>query len=189
MNYYKEANFNEKAYKEKFKDHVATFNDYGNIKVLDFKREEDNYYRIRFLFEEDYCRLHISGDLGDLTAQNYSNMTYEKFHQFVGSKYYFKEKIVCHSRLLYYYDVKLAEKQLRDELKNCSDEEDFEVDLIDILDNFDMNKGLTVRGYDLLYEYDSDCWEYSSSLGKVETDIIDVYLLAFKLATEQLGKE
>ena len=49
--------------RENFKNHIAKFTDYGNIKILDFKEPESSYYRIRFLFEEDYCRLHISGDL------------------------------------------------------------------------------------------------------------------------------
>lgn len=48
--------------KENFKNHRATFKDLGNIKILDFKKPNSTEYRIRFLFEEDYCRLHISGD-------------------------------------------------------------------------------------------------------------------------------
>lgn len=62
--------------RENFKNHIAKFTDYGNIKILDFKEPESSHYRIRFLFEEDYFRLHISGDLGELVATNYSNMTY-----------------------------------------------------------------------------------------------------------------
>ena len=50
--------------KEHFKNHIATVKDYGNIKILDFKNPNSNEYRIRFLFEEDYYRLHITGDLG-----------------------------------------------------------------------------------------------------------------------------
>lgn len=55
--------------KERFKNHVATLTDYGNIKILDFKEPGSSIYRIRFLFEEDYYRLHISGDLGELKLQ------------------------------------------------------------------------------------------------------------------------
>ena len=65
-----------KKQKEHFKNHVATFTDYGNIKILDFKAPGRSDYRIRFLFEEDFYRLHISGDLGEMTASNYNNMTY-----------------------------------------------------------------------------------------------------------------
>lgn len=87
-----------KKQKEHFKNHIAKFTDYGNIKILDFKNPNSSEYRIRFLFEEDYCRLHISGDLGELIATNYSNMTYEKFSDFVNDVDYFKEKIDCNNR-------------------------------------------------------------------------------------------
>ena len=60
--------------KENFKKHKANLMDYGNIKVLDFKNPDSNEYRIRFLFEEDYCRLHITGDLGSLIACNFYNI-------------------------------------------------------------------------------------------------------------------
>lgn len=60
--------FDLERQKNNYKDHVATFTDYGNIKVLDFKKPGSSHYRIRFLFEEDYCRLHISGDLGKLIS-------------------------------------------------------------------------------------------------------------------------
>ena len=90
--------------KARFKDHIATFTDYGNIKILDFKKPDSTEYRIRFMFEEDFCRLHITGDLGDLIASNYNNMTYDKFSDFVNNAGYFEEKIDCMSRSVYFYD-------------------------------------------------------------------------------------
>ena len=90
--------------KKHFKNHEAKFTDYGNIKILDFKNPRDSYYRIRFLFEEDYCKLHISGDLGELTATNFKNMTFEKFGDFVNNVGYFTSKIDCLSRDIFYYD-------------------------------------------------------------------------------------
>lgn len=77
---------------ERFKNHKATFTDYGNIKILDFKKPGSIEYRIRFLFEEDYFRIHISGDLGELIASNYNNMIYEEFSDFVNDIGYFKQK-------------------------------------------------------------------------------------------------
>lgn len=38
--------------KEFFKDHVATFQDLGDIKILDFQRPGSCEYRIRFLYKE-----------------------------------------------------------------------------------------------------------------------------------------
>lgn len=126
--------------KEHFKEHIATFTDYGNIKILDFKKPNSLEYRIRFLFEEDYCRLHISGDLGELIATNYNNMTYEKFSDFVNDVGYFEQKIDCHNRPIYTYDEELAREELLE-------------------------------------------------MAKKETGILELYMLAFKLAKEQLDSQ
>lgn len=34
--------------KDNFKNHIAKFTDYGNIKILDFKNPKSSAYRIRF---------------------------------------------------------------------------------------------------------------------------------------------
>lgn len=186
--------------KENFKNHIATFTDYGNIKILDFKEPGSSHYRIRFLFEEDYYRLHISGDLGELIASNYNNMCYEHFSDFVHNTGYFEEKIDCHNRSFYSWDYDKA----KEDLIRTFEEYEFEFipekwdyrtpdeireELIDdILDDLDSNSGLGSRGYDLLSEYDSDCFEYIEDIGKEETGILELYMLAFELAQEQLSK-
>lgn len=201
--------FSEEKQKEKFKNHIATFTDYGNIKILDFKNPESSEYRIRFLFEEDYCRLHISGDLGELIATNYYNMTYEKFSAFVNDTGYFEQKIDCHSRAIYYYDRDKAIADLTPYLKDedllddiifystcyytweLSEEEisDIVNDFIDgVLEDFDDKIGISQEGYRRLSEIDSDAWEYISDIGKQETGILDLYMLAFRLAQEQMCK-
>lgn len=177
--------------KEKFKNHIAKFTDYGNIKILDFKNPESNHYRIRFLFEEDYCRLHISGDLGELIATNYYNMTFNKFGDFANNTGYFEEKVDCHNRPFYYYDLKAAREELTEYFKDSYllDEEEIEDVLDDILLDFSDDRGISGKGYDALLEIDSEGWEYVYNVGKKRTVILDVYMLAFKLATEQLKGE
>ena len=184
--------------KEQFKNHIATFTDYGNIKILDFKNPNDSHYRIRFLFEEDYCRLHISGDLGELIATNYNNMTFNKFNDFVNNIGYFKEKIDCHSRAIYYYDEDAAREQLKKYIEEydllCytndysweSNENKLEYILDDIMSDFSDTNGIGSRGYEVLYELDSDYWEWAYDLGKKSTGILELYMLAFKLAMEQI---
>lgn len=103
--------------KKRFVNHVAKFTDYGNIKIVDFKMPDSGEYRIRFLFEEDYCRLHISGDLGELIATNCNNMTFKGFSDFVNNIDYFKEKIDCHNRRIYTYDSRDAKKDLKELLE------------------------------------------------------------------------
>lgn len=185
--------------KENFKNHIATLTDYGNIKVLDFANPNSSHYRIRFLFEEDYCRLHISGDLGELIATNYNNMTFNKFTDFVNNTGYFEEKVDCHNRAFYYYDEDTARKELKErfeeyELLNYADEYSWqdndekrlEYILRDILYDFSDDTGIGSKGYEELSKFDSDYWEWAYDLGKKSTGILDLYMLAFKLAMEQL---
>lgn len=188
--------------KENFKNHVAKFVDYGNIKILDFKNPDSSDYRIRFLFEEDFCRLHISGDLGELIATNYNNMTFEGFSNFVNNIGYFKEKISCHNRNIYCYDYNLAQEQLKERIKeyellentdrySYEDEEDERINCIidDIMSDFSDRTGIDSKGYDILRELDCDAWEWVSDIGKKDTGILDLYMLAFKLAKEKLALE
>lgn len=182
-----------------FENHIATFADYGNIKILDFANPNSSHYRIRFLFEEDYCRLHISGDLGELIATNYNNMTFNKFNDFVNNTGYFEEKVDCHNRAFYYYDEDVARQELKKQFEeyewlSYTDKYDWKHDnekrleyiLDDILSDFSDDTGLGSKGYEELSEFDSDYWEWAYNLGKKSTVILDLYMLAFKLAMEQL---
>lgn len=187
--------------KENFKNHIATFTDYGNIKIVDFKEPGTSCYRIRFLFEEDYCRLHISGDLGELIATNYNNMTFDKFSDFVNNTGYFTQKIDCHSRNIYLYDEDLAKKQLYKMLEEYdmleeiynNDRYDFETDEDKlnefyeyVFEDFTDTKGIGSKGIDALGEKFEEAWDFADDLGKKETGILDLYMLAFKLAKEQI---
>lgn len=184
---------------ENFKNHIATFTDYGNIKILDFANPNSSHYRIRFLFEEDYCRLHISGDLGELIATNYNNMTFNKFTDFVNNTGYFEGKVDCHNRAFYYYDEDIARQELKERFEEYEwlsytdkynwkhdDEKRLEYILDDVLCDFSDDTGIGSKGCEELSEFDSDYWEWTYDLGKKSTGILDLYMLAFKLAMEQL---
>lgn len=187
--------------KENFKKHKANLMDYGNIKVLDFKNPDSNEYRIRFIFEEDYCRLHITGDLGDLIASNYSNMTYEKFSGFVNDTGYFEQKIDCLDRAIYYYDEEQARKDIKEYLNEHhlgeyiienegfdfqSDEENINDFINDVLGDFSDKNGIGPKGVDKLIDIDEYMYDEIDSFGKKETGILELYMLAFKLAQEEL---
>lgn len=179
--------------KEHFKNHVAKFVDYGNIKILDFAEPDTNHYRIRFLFEEDHYKLHISGGLGHLIASNYRNMTWSGFSDYVNSIGYFAEKIDCADRPLYVYDEDEAAKELKDIITDYIDEDalkdssNIEEQIQSILKGFSPDSGISESGADVLLQIDSDSWEYVNNIGKQQTGILDLYMLAFKLAKEQLG--
>ena len=176
--------------KKNFQNHVATFADYGNIKILDFKRPDSGEYRIRFLFEEDYCRLHISGDLGELTASNYKNMRFETFEEhFTDNIGYFNTKIDCMNRDRYYYDAEQARKDIYEytmEHEFYGDASLIDEFIDDALVDFDDESGISDAGYDILKDYYPEVWEEVSDFGKMSTGILDLYMLAFKLAMKQL---
>ena len=182
----------------RFKDHIATFTDYGNIKILDFKNPDSIEYRIRFMFEEDYCRLHITGDLGDLIASNYNNMTYDKFSDFVNNAGYFEEKIDCMSRHIYFYDRDKAVTDLKklieeymvaDELMENTYNDSIEDVIDEVLENFDDNRGISEKGYEIMDKCICDFWEEARYIGRDRTGVLELYLLAFKLATRQLNSK
>lgn len=179
--------------KRNFAEHVASFQDYGNIKVLDFQRPGHCEYRIRFLFEEDHYRLHISGDLGELIAFNYNNMVWERFYEhYAHNSGYFEEKIQTHSRPIYIYEADDARTELKEVLKEWFWEPDgiiydtVDEFIDDILEDFDELRGMGSEGYNRLSEVISDAWEIAPNLGKQSSGIIELYLLAFELAYKQL---
>jgi hypothetical protein len=176
--------------KKNFQNHVATFTDYGNIKILDFQRPDSNEYRIRFLFEEDHYRLHISGDLGELIAFNYKNMVFELFEEdFTNNTGYFSEKIDCMNRARYYYDVEQAREDIYEYMmEHGFNGDECQVDefIDDSLVDFDDESGISDAGYDVLKDYYPEVWEEVSDFGKMSTGILDLYMLAFKLAMKQL---
>lgn len=189
----------KERYRENFKNHVATFMDYGNIKVLDFKAPDTSEYRIRFLFEEDYYRLHISGDLGELTASNNCNMTYEKFSDFVHNADYFAQKVDCHNRPFYYYDENKARAELIKLAKEndwlygsyrydwCEDEDErIEMIIDDILIDYLYETGLSDRAIEEYAEF--NLYDIADTLGRCKTEILELYLFVFELATEQLKR-
>ena len=185
--------------KEHFKNHIATFSDYGNIKIIDFANPESCHYRIRFIFEEDFYRLHISGDLGELIATNYRNMCYRDFaDNFMHNTEYFMAKVNCHNRPFYEYDYEKAKEDLNKRFEDYDfilkfdfeTEEELKEEKIDeILKDFDWRTGLGSKAYDIFSEIDEDCFEWSDLIGREETDIIEIYMLAFELAQEQLKKQ
>ena len=188
--------------KERFKNHIAKFFDYGNIKILDFKAPGTSNYRIRFLFEEDYYRLHISGDLGELVATNYNNMCWNEFEDFINNPEYFEEKIDCCSSPLHEYDYDLACKQMSEliekyEIKErikdeCAfeSEEAFNAEfnkwIGDVLSDFTKTNGIGWEGYEAGSRFIDDFWEDCKIIGKKPTGVIDRYMLAFKLAKAQV---
>lgn len=194
--------------KKMFADHIATLKDYGDIKVLDFQKPESNYYRIRFIFEEDHDRVHISGDLGELIAYNHAGMDFRRFIDYCyRHPVWFKSKVRCSDRPIHTYDRELAEKQLiaimkdkclYDKVIGCywyldDESEPLEVEealVGDALEDFSESGGIGVVGKAALMNIDSTAFWPIDEIGLCKgPGITDLYLLAFKLAYKQLQEK
>lgn len=190
--------------KKMFADHVATLRDYGDIKIVDFQKPESNYYRIRFIFEEDHDRVHISGDLGELIAYNHAGLSFRRFIDYCyRHRVWFKTKVLCSSRPLQTYNQELAEKQLTEKLKDKLlfdkvsayfgdlDREVVTAFLVErALDDFSDDGGIGEDGEKLLSEIDfTGFWPIDEIGLEKGPDIVDLYLLAFKLAFRQLQEK
>ncbi|WP_342997743.1 hypothetical protein [Catenibacterium mitsuokai] len=190
--------------KEMFADHIATLKDYGDIKVLDFQKPESNYYRIRFIFEEDHDRVHISGDLGELIAYNHAGLNFRNFIDYCRrGPALFKVWTRCSSQPLYTYDRELAEKHLLQKTKDnytldriadyfdvCEPEDAVEPFIEKVLDGFSDTEGICEIGERTLLNIDYSAFDPIDEIGLEEgPDIFDVYLLAFKLAYRQLQEK
>lgn len=190
--------------KEMFADHIATLRDYGDIKIVDFQKPESNYYRIRFIFEDDHDRVHISGDLGELIAYNYAGLNFRNFIDYCRRDcIFFKVRVKCSSNPLYTYDRELAEKQLLQKTKDnytldriadyfdvCEPEEAVEPFIEKVLDGFSDTDGICEIGERMLLNIDYSAFDPIDEIGLEEgPDVFDVYLLAFKLAFRQLQEK
>lgn len=190
--------------KKMFADHVATLRDYGDIKIVDFQKPGSNYYRIRFIFEEDHDRVHISGDLGELIAYNHAGLSFRRFIDYCyRHRVWFKTKVLCSSRPLQTYNQELAEKQLTEKLKDKLlfdkvsayfgdlDREVVTAFLVErALDDFSDDGGIGEDGEKMLSEIDfTGFWPIDEIRLEKGPDIVDLYLLAFKLAFRQLQEK
>lgn len=190
--------------KKMFADHVATLRDYGDIKIVDFQKPGSNYYRIRFIFEEDHDRVHISGDLGELIAYNHAGLSFRRFIDYCyRHRVWFKTKVLCSSRPLQTYNQELAEKQLTEKLKDKLlfdkvsayfgdlDREVVTAFLVErALGDFSDDGGIGEDGEKMLSEIDfTGFWPIDEIGLEKGPDIVDLYLLAFKLAFRQLQEK
>ena len=99
------------------------------------------------------------------------------------------------------YDEDEAKEELKKKLEEyyCLEEVlqnnryDFETDedklnefFEDVFEDFSQVTGIGSKGYDAISEYIEDAFKFASDLGKKDTGILDLYMLAFKLAKEKL---
>ena len=187
------SNYTEHS-KRKFKDFAATLTEYPDISILDWKnRNGSSEYSMRVIFDEDRCRMFISGDLGEAVFNFTEKATLFRIASY-SSLSYFMEKLSC-STNKWEYHKEAAKAELEEHLI-CEDmsmsDEDLEEtkELIDdIMSEYDQyGKGthLTDEITDRLSDIDPDYWEWVYSLGELPHARVIIWWQALKLAAKQL---
>lgn len=98
---------------------------------------------------------------------------------------------------IYIYDEDQARKDILQRIEEEDLTDDFMEDrcsfetindvIDDIMENFDTDRGISESGQEVLSEHFNDVWEFVGDIGKRNTGILNLYMLAFKLATDQLN--
>lgn len=102
----------KKGFESYFENHVAKIINLSDITIIDyFNPKYQVQYNVRFIFDKKNCSLAITGDFGNLTAQNYYNLgDYHKtYEHFCNSPEYFVKKL-NHSTGTYFLMMKMKQR-------------------------------------------------------------------------------
>lgn len=183
----------EQAYqhaRRKFSEHVATYNDYGELAVLNWQKPGRRDYSIRYIFDKVGNTLSIAGDLGAAVVYPTAKATLESLAESFDWIDYFAEKIRASSDFYSYDDKKvyreLREHRLADPEDMLSDED--EEMLTAIAESWDRAKGpnLTEEMYNWLTSHDPDAWEWIGQCGQEYHLRVFLWLFGLRFAWKQI---
>lgn len=177
-----------------FNNHVATYSEQGNLKVLDWKKPGTITYYTRFIFDRN--KMYVSGDIGEAVF-----CFTEPVDVHVVAKYalgYFEGKLRAYHEARRDFDNDKAVKRLRKWLISLK-ESGIKYDHDDMREFFDEARncnstdewGYIVNKTSFISKLDQDYWEWIFNIGDAIPWRIHGYLIALKMASEQLlnGKD
>ena len=182
-----------------FNKHIAKKIELDDITIIDYHSPEYNLmYNLRYILDKKNSSLAITGDFGELVAVNFNNMgNWEDFYKdFTNNPGYFIEKIKASSRNLFVYDEEEAKKIILEYFFDNKRYEDLDENdryyFDELFEYFDDRYGFkhitdTVREF--LSEQDSEYYETLEFTGKKVSEIVLLYLDAYKRAYESLKNE
>jgi hypothetical protein len=186
-----------------FENHVAKYNDYGDVQIIDWKNKSgNNECYIRYIFDNPSGTLTITGDLYWLVVQNgyaQSNISITNISQYFDDAQYFVEKVKASSgNNVYWYDETLAKTQIWIKLTQCYEDYDEDCDDMEISELCDelMEMFSSVNGFNGVYHteaieklqnMDQDYFEWFYDCGKAISPNIYYYLEGLRMSMEQLG--
>ena len=182
-----------------FNKHIAKKIELDDITIVDYYSPEYNrMHNLRYIFDKKNSSLAITGDFGELVAVNFNNMgNWEDFYKdFTNNPGYFIEKIKASSRNLFVYDVEEAKKIIlecffenkRYEELDAIDQYYFD-ELFEYFNDCYGFQHITDSVRRFLKEKDSEYYETLESAGKKVSEIVLLYLDAYKRAYESIKNE
>ncbi len=172
-----------------FPDHIATYEQQGDLKVLKWKKEGTIAYSIRYVF--DGHRMYVTGDLGEALF-----CFTETADVHIQSDYgldYFESKLRAYDGERRDFNSDNAVRALREWLKRIKDR-DIEYDHDEMREFFDRARNCSstddwahvVNSTDFISNLDCDYWEWMYSIGDEMPMRIQSYLIGLKMAFERM---
>ena len=182
-----------------FNKHIAKKIELDDITIIDYHSPEyKQMYNLRYIFDKKNSSLAITGDFGELVAVNFNNMgNWEDFYKdFTNNPGYFIEKIKASSRNLFVYDEDEAKKIILEYFFDNKRYEDLDEndryyfdELFEYFDDRHGFKHITDTVREFLSEQDSEYYETLEFAGKKVSEIVLLYLDAYKRAYESIKNE
>ena len=188
-----------KKFDHYFSNHIAVKTESDTVTIVDYYNPKyGRMYNLRYLFDKKNSSLSITGDFGELIAVNFDNMgEWETFYaHFTSNPVYFIEKVSASRRNLYCYDVEEAKATILEyffggtSYDDLGYEETFVYD--ELFEYFDDEYGFRHLSDDVrkfLSKQDSEYYETLEYAGRRISDIVYLYLDAYRRAYEYLTKE
>lgn len=192
-----------------FQNHIAKFLiNTPEITVIDFAKPNSKEYWMRYMFDNKKCRLYIYGDFGELTLQNYYNITYDKIQSILpipeknNNFSYFVSKIKSHERPIFFYSFDRAKTEIYDYLEKniLSNETDKNIETVtnEIMSHYNEDYGFEYPSSPIIKLY----YNFPTTLGDIKLDqtivnagklyapILWYYIVSLQMALKQLkGKK
>ena len=167
-----------------FKDHNPTFNEFGGLTVLDWRKPETGIYSVRYVF--DGCNMYVSGDLGDAVFRFTEKAFPERIARY--NLDYFCEKLRAFSDAKRDFNQLEANQRLSERInewendcivydKEACDDLRREIDDSSSIDEFRIN----MAGFDY-YRLGDDAWEWLGEMGSVIPMRLQSYLIGIQMA-------
>ena len=182
-----------------FENHIAEKIELDTVTIIDYYNPEyKQMYNLRYIFDKKNSSLSITGDFGELVAVNYSNIGdwIEFYSDFTNNPEYFIEKVQAHRRSLYKYDIDKAQKDILTEFFCGKEYDELDFDDSEIFDEmfeyFDDQYGfrhISDDVWEFINQHDEEYYVTLEHAGRRISDIVYIYLDAYRRAYEYLMKE